>query len=295
MSNLYEQVTNQIIKAIEANNPPWRRPWSGLTPMILPCNAQTKKPYRGINIPILWMTSYFKGYKTPLWGTLETWKRLGGRLVNKKQSPTDVYFYRFFKSVNKGKEKVVPLMRTYQVYNLDQIYGCFTLAQEWNPKPIISEDQLVFEPAEKVIKACKAKITYAGNIAAYSPELDRIKMPPKNQFRSRIGFWTTILHEHAHWTGHEKRLKREFGASHTPEYYFEELVAEMSACFLTSMLGLPEALDQMPQHASYLKSYLRLLKSDNKIIFKAASAATRATDFILNGGKKEVALSEKVF
>lgn len=289
MSDLYAKVTGQIIKAIEGGHVPWRRPWKdSLSSMIMPCNAETNKLYRGINVPILWMEGHLKGFATPLWGTQETWKRLGGTIL-KRQYPTEIVFYRFFKKAVKGKERTIPLMRTFEVYNLDQVYGCFTLAQKWKPKPITSEDQLSFEPAEKVIKACKAKITYGGNQAAYSPTLDRIRMPAKGQFHTRVGYWTTLLHEHAHWSGHEKRLNRTFGAPRTNEYYYEELIAEMSACFLSATLGLPEALEQMPQHASYLSSYLKLLRQDNKIIFKASTAATKVTEFIMNGGRVDAA------
>lgn len=55
----YAEITNQIIAALEAGTPPWRRPWdpnkSG-GPM-MPQNAVTGARYRGINVLALGMSS----------------------------------------------------------------------------------------------------------------------------------------------------------------------------------------------------------------------------------------------
>ena len=63
----------------------------------------------------------------------------------------------------------------------------------------------------------------------------------------------------------------------------EELVAELGAAFLCADLDLtPEVRED---HASYIASWLKVLKNDKRAIFTAASHAQRAADF-LNGLQK---------
>lgn len=290
--DIYQSVTEKIVQVIESGTPPWRKPWGykqvrkgdkiisvpTIMPTRMPQNAKTKRFYSGINILSLWMSAYCHGYSSNLWGTEKTWKDLGGKpLAN--QFPTEICFYFFINVANrKGKEKRVPYLRLYEVYNLDQIYGCFCMKESLKPQILSSLD---FGPAEKVLKACKAKMIWGGDQAAYDPIFDCIHMPEKGYFETQEGYYSTQLHEHTHWTGAKKRLNRAFGFKGTPTYAFEELIAEIAACFLCSMLEIPEALNQMPQHASYIKDYLGLLKGDSRAIFKASSAASRAADYIL--------------
>lgn len=58
----------------------------------------------------------------------------------------------------------------------------------------------------------------------------------------------------------------------------EELVAEMGSAFLCADLGItPEV---MPDHASYLDSWLKVLKADPKAIFTATAHAERAAEYL---------------
>lgn len=58
--DLYQQVTNRIIEALEAGTPPWICPWSGGDPS--PMNLSTHKAYRGINTLLLNLQSIANGY-----------------------------------------------------------------------------------------------------------------------------------------------------------------------------------------------------------------------------------------
>ena len=83
-----------------------------------------------------------------------------------------------------------------------------------------------------------------------------------------------------HWTKHEKRLARDFGRKHFGDegYAREELVAELGSAFLCADLGItPEVRDD---HASYIASWLKVLKNDKRFIFSAASHAQRAVDYL---------------
>lgn len=58
----------------------------------------------------------------------------------------------------------------------------------------------------------------------------------------------------------------------------EELVAELGAAFLCADLELtPEVRDD---HASYVASWIKVLKNDRRAIFTASSHAQRAADFL---------------
>ena len=58
----------------------------------------------------------------------------------------------------------------------------------------------------------------------------------------------------------------------------EELVAELGSAFLSADLDLtPEVRED---HASYIASWIKVLKDDKRAIFTAASHAQRAADFL---------------
>jgi antirestriction protein ArdC len=79
--DIHAEITNKLIKAIEANPGdavmPWRK--SG-KPLWLPQNALTRKRYNGINIVSLWVAAETTGYAEPLWATYRQWVRRVSRM-----------------------------------------------------------------------------------------------------------------------------------------------------------------------------------------------------------------------
>ncbi|MGR5465533.1 zincin-like metallopeptidase domain-containing protein, partial [Photobacterium damselae] len=67
--------------------------------------------------------------------------------------------------------------------------------------------------------------------------------------------------------------KGKFGSK---DYAFEELVAELGAAFCCADLGVFGDV----QHESYIASWLTALQNDKKYIFKAASLACKAHQFL---------------
>jgi antirestriction protein ArdC len=123
------------------------------------------------------------------------------------------------------------------------------------------------------------RFEYMGVRACYSPTLDFVNMPRPERFKSQGDYYCTLFHELTHWTGHHRRLNRDFkGRFGDESYAFEELIAEMGSAFLFADLGLEGSV----QHDSYIASWLRVLKNDKKAIFKAATEASKAHQFILN-------------
>ncbi|MGX1101561.1 antirestriction protein ArdC [Amorphus sp. MBR-141] len=70
-------------------------------------------------------------------------------------------------------------------------------------------------------------------------------------------------------------LKTRFGSE---AYAAEELVAELGAAFLCADLDI--SLEPRPDHASYVATWLKVLKNDTRAIFTAASKAQQAVQFL---------------
>src|SRR5690606_21767835 len=107
---------------------------------------------------------------------------------------------------------------------------------------------------------------------------DYVAVPPPQAFHAPIDWHRTALHELGHWTGHTSRLDRDqtgkFGSS---AYAREELVAELASAFACASLSIEPTV----RHSDYIGSWLAVLREDEKAIFRAASAASKAADYLL--------------
>ena len=138
-----------------------------------------------------------------------------------------------------------------------------------------------FAPAEALIEACGAKLV-VGQTASYSPGSDEVTLPPKETFESMGAYYETTFHELVHWTGHKSRLDREEKLGKRKEdYAFEELVAEIGACYLCMELNVPHAEEMLAKSKAYVKGWVSKLKNDPKYIFDAAKLASAAADMLL--------------
>ena len=105
-------------------------------------------------------------------------------------------------------------------------------------------------------------------------------MPPFEAFEDPEAYYATLIHELTHWTRHPSRLGRDLGRKRFGDegYAMEELVAELGAAFVLADLDLaPQPRDE---HASYIASWLEVLKNDKRAIFTAAAHAQRAADYL---------------
>ena len=149
--------------------------------------------------------------------------------------------------------------------------------------------QTVAQPTEKLERIDRAEMFFAntkadirtgGNRAYYAIEADFVRLPPFETFRDAESHASVVSHELTHWTRHSSRLNREFGRKRWGDegYAMEELVAELGSAFLCADLQItPEVRED---HASYLDSWLKVLKDDKRAIFTAASHATKAVDYL---------------
>ena len=272
--DIYQTITDQIIAALEQGAAPWVKPWASCG---APRNAVSGREYSGINTVLLAMSPY----ASSLWLTYKQAKAAGAQ-VRRGEHGTTVVFFKSLRlsDVNnpESKEKSIPLLRSFTVFNVQQIEGLpekYTLSS----KPQI-DGFADNEEAEMYLG--KAVIEHGKNKACFIPSADVIFMPNKTDFKSIPDYYATGLHELTHWTGHKSRLARDFnGRFGDAAYAFEELVAELGAAFLCAHCSI----DGQLQHASYIQSWLKVLKSDKRAIFTAAAAARKASEFVT--GKQE--------
>jgi antirestriction protein ArdC len=115
-------------------------------------------------------------------------------------------------------------------------------------------------------------------------------MPTRSRFEDEAAYEATLLHELAHWTGHQSRLDRNLsGRFGSESYAAEELVAELAAAFLCQHLGIDGKL----QHAEYVASWLRVLRNDKRAIFTAARMAQQAADYLTAKAEADAAVASQ--
>ena len=282
---LHQNVTDKIVCAMEADPGQWTKPWSANG---RPKNATTGKKYRGVNIMLLGMAGAFKGYPSGLWAGYRQWQGVGAQVRADEKSTTIVRYEETFtpKDTNDdGDEKPSNLRSGYfrcrpiAVFNAAQVDG-YTVEED-APVSLVQR----IKDVDQFTHATGAQLRYGGDRAYYSPSQDFIGMPELSSFKDTStgtateNMYGTLLHELTHWTGHKSRCDRAFGKRFgTNAYAAEELVAELGASFLCAGLGL--AIEPRLDHAQYLNSWIRLLKSDKRAIFTAASKASQAVEWL---------------
>lgn len=270
-TDVYETITNQIIEAMEQGATLDAMPW--VTAKGMPSNAATGNRYNGVNIVSLWIARESKNYSTDIWATYKQWQDLGAQ-VKKGEKGTMIIFWKKYTVENdQGEEEQRMIARASFVFNADQVDG---YTPETVTMPHGAERDAM---AESFIAATGADIQHGKGGAFYNFEKDYIGLPAVEAFKSTDGYYATVLHELTHWTGAKNRLNRDIKNRFGDESYaFEELVAELGAAFLCNRLNI--TTEPRADHAGYMNSWIKVLKSDKKAIFKAASLATKAVDYL---------------
>jgi antirestriction protein ArdC len=282
-ANLYDEVTARIVGELEAGRVPWVQPWgsAGIGPA-LPRNALTARAYSGVNVLILWGEVIAKGWPSQSWLTFRQALDAGGCVRKGERGTVVVYADRFVPEAEKvraaesgGDAKAIPFLKRFVVFNVAQCEGLREgLASDPAPLP----EREIIPVAEEVIAASGVDFRIGGDRAFYVPSLDFVQVPPQPAFFEQVNYYRTCLHELTHATGHASRLGRDLtNAFGSKDYAREELVAEMGSAFLCAALGIEPTVRQ----ADYLASWLEVLREDNRAIFRAASAACRAADWLL--------------
>lgn len=286
----YKEVAEKLIEQLEKGVAPWQRGWSSIGK---PYNASTGKSYRGANVINLSLS----GYEDPRWMTYKQAQEVGAQ-VKRGEKGTKVQYWIFEEmqtAVDKdgnpkldhnGKEILEkvrlerPKVINSVVFNAEQIDGLPPLQKQQGN---IWES---IEKAEAILKNSGANIEHKfQDHAYYQVSVDKIILPTKEQFKSPEIYYGTALHELGHWTGHSSRLDRDLSGSFgSQKYAREELRAEISSMMIEMEIGIPHDTDR---HASYVKSWIEVLKEDPAEIIRASSDAEKIKDFVLSMSQEQ--------
>lgn len=280
--DIYESVTTTIIEQLEKGVAPWACPWNAAAPVGgLPANASTGRAYSGVNILLLWLAQAERGFSCHDWLTYKQAEAMGAQVRKGEKATRIVYADSFIPKAERAKARTenrepssVYFLKGFCVFNRDQIDGLEPPAPT-GPLP----DREAIAVGENLILRSGADFRIGGNEAYYVSAADFIRMPDQRQFRNQIDYYRTAAHELSHWTGHQSRLDRKlanrFGSA---QYAREELIAEMGAAFVLASIGITPTV----RHADYIGAWLKVLREDSKAIVRAASAASKAADYLLS-------------
>jgi len=284
-ASLYAEVTGRVIVELEQGRLPWVQPWDAAAcSCAMPANAVTGRRYSGINVLILWAAVIEGRYASQRWLTFRQAQAAGGSVRRGERGTTICYADRFTpkeeaeRARDEDREaRQLAFLKRFIVFNVDQCEGLperLTVVKQ--DEPVAEADRI--PAAHALMETCGADIRIGGGKAYYSPGGDYVAVPPQLAFYDRINWYRTVLHELGHWTGHGSRLDRDqSGAFGRAAYAREELVAEMASAFTCASLAIRPTV----RHADYIGSWLAVLREDEKAIFRAASAASKAADYLL--------------
>jgi antirestriction protein ArdC len=284
-TSLYQEITEKIIAELEAGRVPWVQPWgtaAAKASVSMPKNAATQRRYSGINVLILWATVIDRGFSAQSWLTFRQALGLGGNVRKGEHGTTVVYADRFTPDEERRRAErdgdepnAIPFLKRFTVFNTDQ---CENLPEGLVTAPVPVPEGLILPHAEALIAASGADFRIGGERAFYNPNYDFIQVPRPDAYFEPINWHRTALHELGHWVGHASRLGRDLsGGFGSALYAKEELIAEMTSAFVCASLGIVPTV----RHADYISSWLEVLRDDDRAIVRAASAASKAADYLL--------------
>jgi antirestriction protein ArdC len=282
----YQKVTDKIVDALERGVAPWKKGWASMAPQSI-----KNRPYRGINRLMTLLHMEENGFKDPRFITFDAQKKLGGSV--KGQHGIPIVLWKTYKKKEKDPEtgeiteKINRFPRAWTVFNVEQVSGV-----EFPSLDKRKKDNPPLEQAEAILDgyARPPEMTTSGSDKAYySPSQDKVHLPERALFKSSEAYYSVAFHELTHSTGHPSRLNRfprdrvvaPFGS---PDYGYEELVAELGAAFLCSQCGIET---EQEQSAAYIQGWLKNIKADKNLVPKAAQDAQKAVDRITGWEYKE--------
>ena len=284
-TDIYTQVTNRIVAALENGVRPWVQPWNSehAAGRVTRPLRHSKTPYRGINVLLLWAEACTRGFACPIWMTYRQALELGGQVRKGERGSLVVFADRFSRTettdTGEDVERQIPFLRSYTVFNCEQI--------DTLPAHYYARAESVIDPIQRIQHAetffanLKANIRHGGNRAYYAMSTDHVQMPPFEAFRDAESYYATLAHECVHLSGAKSRLNRDLsGRFGSHAYSAEEMIAEIGSAMICADLALtPEPRED---HAAYIQTWLTVLRNDRRAIFTAAAHAERAAAF-LNG------------
>lgn len=284
-SDIYSRITDKIIAELRQGVRPWIQPWQNACstePVSRPLR-HNGEPYSGINVLLLWSEAIARGFCSSTWMTFRQALDLGGAVRKGETGTTVVFASAIIRTELTGAgdnvERMIPFIKAYTVFNADQINGL---------DGRIQRDADFSDPLDRIGTAGRffantgALIRHGGSSAYYAAAHDYIQMPHLATFKDDAAYVAILSHEMTHWTSKKTRLDRDLSryAKDRSARAREELVAELGSAFLCADLGIAPELQPRSDHASYIGSWLNVLRDDKRAIFQAAAQAQRAANYL---------------
>jgi antirestriction protein ArdC len=170
-----------------------------------------------------------------------------------------------------GRHRV--FARAYTVFNASQVDG-YTPPE----MPALADSERI-DRAERFCANLAIEVRHGGDRAFYTPTSDFVRMPEFHRFRDGISYYAVLLHECGHASGAKHRLDRDLsGRFGSESYAMEECVVEILSALICGDLSL--SVEPRADHASYIASWLKVLRDDKRAIFTASSKAQQAADWM---------------
>ena len=279
MVDIYREVTDRVIKALESSVAPWKQPWSSSEGCV---SYTTGRPYSLLNHLLL-------GGKAGEYITFQQAINAGGHVRRGEKSKYVVFWKPYYETVDPDTGEVQQhfVLRYYNVFHIDQTEG---IKPRWN---VARSDLKPDAVAEGVIKEYVGRSgvrfnTTESSDAFYRPLTDEVVVPCISQYQEVAEYYSTSFHELTHSTGHSSRLNRiaNTAAFGSQDYSKEELVAELGSAFLVNHCGL-ETPSSFQNNAAYISGWLKALRNDKRLIISATGAAEKAVNYILGKEREE--------
>lgn len=316
-----EAFTNLMVDKMNAISNSWQQPWlnrSGTSGMPQNIDGRT---YNGMNMLMLYMLSEKMDYKLPVFLTFNQARQENVSILKGEQSFPVVYWNFYVKDKETGEKIsmndynslsamdqeqyiVSAYQKHYNVFNVQQ-----TNIEEKKPdlwkslqdrfkiEELKDESGMFMSPKLDSIIQNQTWVTpiyiKEQDHAFYSPSKDTITVPLKGQFKNGESFYSTLLHEMAHSTGHESRLKREFGGVFgSSQYGREELVAELTSAVTGQSIGISTAIRE--ENAKYLKGWLENINADKSFLFTVLSDVNKASAMVMASVENAVVKEKEI-
>lgn len=304
-----QMYAERMIETIETLKSGWRKTWFTEGAVCTPQSIDGRE-YNGMNLFLLYVLCETKGWQYPVFVTFKRIKELGAKVRKgekatpvlswflqayhtKTQKPIGMPEYNALSKEEKDLYRVQPYLRAYDVFNIEQ-----TTLKEDSPKVWAKATKgMTLQKTQNVdgMYICKALDDMIArqswvcpvwarkqNEAYYSPSLDEIVIPTKEQYdiencdRYVAGqeYYSTMLHEMAHSTGVEKRLNRPM----KDNYGREELVAELTAAVCGKALGFAASVEK--NNAAYLKGWISQIKEQPRFLVSVLNDVSKVFTMI---------------
>lgn len=290
LEKIAQELEENIVRELEKGTAPWIKPW--INEGIIPYNPYTGTIYKGCNALRLMLNKY----EELRYLTFNQVKELGG-YVKKGEKASCVLFVGK-RQIDKNQETKGLIFednegnlwqKVFKAYSMFNISQCNNIDME-KLKEHQKKNNLSFETKprnrfeknpfiEQILANSNIQIIHTKQDKAYyEVSNDKIVLPPKENFINNEQYYSTALHELGHATGHQNRLNRDLNHSFGSEGYArEELRAELYSFLQAMELGIDYNLKN---HASYMDSWLKVLKDDKSEISKAIKDSVKMVSFV---------------